>query len=159
MTISTEERYLIAADASNLRVQSERTGDADVLIAAGWSASRIGGALMRLHTKPTRDNLALVHVHVAMEADRRRIERPDAVASAAIAWWLNRVCPVCHGRKWDTIQGTPALSSIECPACHGTGEKRMPLDARDLVIWMDYCKHSHVGMIKRRLHGKVAKSL
>ncbi len=150
--ISTEERYLTATNTSNLRVQAERTGAADVLVAAGWSASRIGGALMRLHTKATRDNLALVHVQVSMEADRLRIDRPDAIASAAIAWWLDRVCPECHGRKWDTIPGTPSLSVVECPKCHGTGEKRMPNGVRDLVIWLDYCKHSHVGMIKQRLH-------
>ncbi len=150
--LSTEERYLTATNTSNLKVQAERTGAADVLIAAGWSASRIGGALMRLHTKATRDNLALVHVQVSIEADRRNLRDPDAIASAAIAWWLDRVCPVCHGRKYDTIKDTPALSAIECPKCHGSGEKRLPEGARDLVIWMDYCKHSHVGMIKSRLH-------
>ena len=152
MTISTEERYLSASQSSNMRVQAEKHGDADVMIAAGWSASRIGGALMRLHSKPTREGLALVHVQVAMEADRMHISNPDAVATAALAWWLDRVCPVCHGRKYDTIPGTPSLSSIECPKCRGTGEKNMPSGARDLLIWLDYCKHSHVGMIKRRLH-------
>ena len=151
MTISTEERYISASQSSNMRVQAEKHGDADVMIASGWSASRIGGALMRLHSKPTRDGLALVHVQVAVEADRLNIERPDAVASAALAWWLNRVCDTCHGRRYDTIPGTPSLSAIECPKCRGTGEKRMPAGARDLVIWLDYCKHSHVGMIKRRL--------
>ena len=151
MTISTEERYISASQSSNMRVQAEKHGDADVMIASGWSASRIGGALMRLHSKPTREGLALVHVQVAMEADRMHISNPDAVATNALAWWLDRVCPVCHGRKYDTIPGTPSLSSIECPKCHGTGEKNMPAGARDLLIWLDYCKHFHVGMIKSRL--------
>lgn len=149
---STEERYLIAAQSSNLRVEADKHGDADVMIAAGWSASRIGGALMRLHTKATRDILAVVHTQVALEADRLNIDNPDAVASAVIAWWLDRVCPVCHGRKYDTIKDTPSLSPIECPKCHGSGERKIPHNSRDLVIWLDYCKHSHVGMIKRRLH-------
>jgi len=41
MTISTEERYLSASQSSNMRVQAKKHGDADVIIAAGWSASRI----------------------------------------------------------------------------------------------------------------------
>ena len=46
-----EERYSGAIHASNLRVQAERTGPADVLIAAGMSPSRLGAALMRLHSE------------------------------------------------------------------------------------------------------------
>ncbi len=153
MTCSTEEKYLVATNTSNLRVEAERTGAADVIIAAGWSASRIGGALMRLHTKATRDNLALVHEQVRMKADRLGIERPDAVASAVIAWWLDKLCKTCHGRKWDTIENTPSLSAIECPKCHGTGLAHLPygIAGRDLADWMDACKHAHVGIIKRRL--------
>lgn len=46
-----EEAYTTAAQSSNLRVQAELRGDADILIAAGWNQSRIGGALLRLHTE------------------------------------------------------------------------------------------------------------
>ncbi len=46
-----EERYTVAAQTSNMRVEADRAGDADVIIAAGWSQSRIGGALLRLHTE------------------------------------------------------------------------------------------------------------
>lgn len=48
---NTEERYTQATHASNLRVQAERGGSADMLIAAGWSASRIGAGLIRLHSE------------------------------------------------------------------------------------------------------------
>lgn len=46
-----EEQYTSAMSSSNLRVEAERRSDADVIIAAGWSQSRIGGALLRLHTE------------------------------------------------------------------------------------------------------------
>lgn len=46
-----EERYTSATDASNLRVEADRGGDADLLIANGWSQSRLGAALMRLHSE------------------------------------------------------------------------------------------------------------
>lgn len=40
-----------AVTSSNLKVDHECRGDADYLIAAGWSDSRIGAALLRLHTE------------------------------------------------------------------------------------------------------------
>ena len=151
--ITAEEKYLIASNTSNLRVVAESVGAGDVLIAAGWSPGRIGSALMRLHTRPTRDNLEQIHTQVAMEADRLRIANPGAVASAVIAWWVDRVCPVCHGRKYDKIENTPTLSDIECPKCHGTGEKKIPhlADGSRLAAWLDFCKATHADIIKRRL--------
>ena len=153
MTVSTEERYLIATNSTNLRVESEKHGDGDVMIASGWAPNRIGSALMRLHTKPTRDNLYNVHMQVTIKAESMNIERPDSVASAVIAWWLSRTCPVCFGRKYEVISSTPSLSAIECPRCHGSGEKKLPHGdvGRRLASWMDECKHFHVGMIKSRL--------
>lgn len=154
MTCSTEQRYLTASQTSNLRVVADVVGAGDVMIASGLSPSRIGHALMRLHSKPTRDLLYTVHTQVTMEAERINIARPDEVASAVIAWWLDRICKTCHGRKLNSIVNTPSLSDIECPVCHGTGEKKLPYgeDGRRLANWMDYCKHAHVGMIKRRLN-------
>jgi Zn finger protein HypA/HybF involved in hydrogenase expression len=46
-----EEMYTSAMTSSNLRVEADRPGDADVIIASGWNQSRIGGALLRLHTE------------------------------------------------------------------------------------------------------------
>lgn len=46
-----EEAYTSASTSSNLRVEAARHGDADVIIAAGWSQSRIGAVLLRLHTE------------------------------------------------------------------------------------------------------------
>ena len=46
-----EEAYSSATTASDLRVEADRRGDADMLIAAGWSMSRIGSALLRLHSE------------------------------------------------------------------------------------------------------------
>ena len=151
---STEERYLKASSSSNLKVEADRHGDADVMIASGWSPSRIGHALMRLQSRPTRSLLELVHTQVSIEADRINVDNPGDVATAVIAWWLNRTCQTCHGRMFETIENTPSLSSIVCPACHGSGLKTMPKGEAGsyLVGWLDYCKHAHVGVIKRRMH-------
>lgn len=48
---TTQERYAGATQSSSLRVEAEQHGDADYLIAAGWSKSRFGAALMRLHSE------------------------------------------------------------------------------------------------------------
>ena len=48
---TVEEAYCSATQSSNLRVEADRRGDADILIAAGWSMSRIGAALLRLHSE------------------------------------------------------------------------------------------------------------
>lgn len=157
MTCTTEENYLRATTSSNLRVEADVIGSADVLIAAGWSASRIGSALMRLHTKPDTAALALVHEQASMQAVRFKIDRPDVVASAVIAWWLTRQCKVCHGLKFELIPGTPTLSDKACPACKGTGEARLPHGeaGRKMAGWMDECKASAVDGIKRRLRPEI----
>lgn len=46
-----EEVYTSAMNSSDLRVEADRPGDADVIIVAGWTQARIGGAMLRLHTE------------------------------------------------------------------------------------------------------------
>jgi hypothetical protein len=46
-----EEQYQRASNASDLSVEPERRGSADMMIAAGWSSSRVGMALLRLHSE------------------------------------------------------------------------------------------------------------
>lgn len=46
-----EETYLVASNSSNLRVEADRRGDGDMVIVAGWTHSRIGMALLRLHSE------------------------------------------------------------------------------------------------------------
>jgi hypothetical protein len=46
-----EENYLVASSSSNLRVEADRRGDGDMVIVAGWTTSRIGMALLRLHSE------------------------------------------------------------------------------------------------------------
>jgi hypothetical protein len=49
-----EERYTVATNTSNLRLdvrEGSPQRSADIIIAAGWNQSRIGGALLRLHTE------------------------------------------------------------------------------------------------------------
>lgn len=51
LMVTTCERYTTSGQSSNLRVQAEKGSSAYTLIAAGWVASRLGLALMHLHTQ------------------------------------------------------------------------------------------------------------
>lgn len=144
--LTVAEKYTSACSASNLRVQAEKTGSADVMIAAGWSPSRLGLALLRLHTEfdaaaippgqvsatdrhllqARLKSLPSVLEQVTLQADAWRIERPDAVALAVVAFWLDKRCGKCTGRRFELIPGTPALSARLCKACRGTGELALP---------------------------------
>lgn len=46
-----EESYEVAINTSDLSLVEHRRGAADILIAAAWSESRLGGALLRLHSE------------------------------------------------------------------------------------------------------------
>lgn len=150
------ERYLTATQSSNLRCETRDdapVGAAGLLIAAGWSASRVGAALLRLHTKVDRTGLEQVHAQLAIQATRWKIERPEAVAASVLAWWLNRLCSACHGRKFELVKDTPVLSAKLCKPCRGSGETALPggESGKRLAEWLDNCKVHAVASIKKRL--------
>lgn len=93
-TRTTEEAYCSATTADNLRVAVDTQGDADILIAAGWSKSRLGAALMRLRSewdaasrrgvhaprKPTRAAVAAMAAELNMTRDVKL--GPEQLAAA-----------------------------------------------------------------------------
>lgn len=174
---TVEESYSSAVTSSNLRMEVREdspNGAAGVLIAVGWSPSRIGAALMRLHTeydgssippgKPSATDVALmqiglktlpaVHQQLANQAAHWQMEHPEEIATAVIAWWLAKSCRSCRGRQYQTIPGTPALSNRVCRACNGTGESTLHYGqaGRRLANFMDDCVSRAQQSIKKRLH-------
>ena len=150
MTIG--ERYRRATHTSNMRVEARCTGDADLLIAAGWSDSlgimlyRLAGEfdqvaadvrktaandltamvliLMNLKTlKPAKE--ALGHYAVGM-ATRERIMLTDkevkAITGRALSSWLDPNCHKCEGRGMNG--GYDGVIQSICRACHGSGKSR-----------------------------------
>ena len=168
-----EERYSSAINTSNLRVEADKGGSADLLIAVGWSASRLGAALMRLHTE--YDSAAVppgavsdtdcyllqwklkslpdVLEQVTIYATVRGIERPQAVALAVVAFWLDKHCQRCSGHKFERIPGTPSLSAKHCKACRGTGEIPFPHGSAGKLIerYLDEAVERAQASIKKRL--------
>jgi len=161
MTDTTEkpnidERYARAGNSRNLSVEEERTGDADVLIAAGWSRNRLGSALLRLHSewdsaeKPrmsrevgkvqARDwllheqkilmgklkTLPAIREAIGLQVISWGWEGGEAKAASVILWWLDQTCPECHGTRYETVQGTNRHSAKACRSCGGTGKRTLP---------------------------------
>lgn len=169
-----EEQYQTAGNTSNLTVEAERRGAGDVLIAAGWSPSRIGSALLRLHSeydggeKSQRrgagktdaillagrlKSLPGIMVQVTSKAREWGQDAPESGARAAILWWLDRTCRRCHGRRYELIPGAPSLSSRACTSCRGSGEASVPngQDGRRIANFLDDCVQRARQDIKRRL--------
>jgi hypothetical protein len=129
---TTEEAYASATHSSNLRVEADRRGDADVLIAAGWSMSRIGGALLRLHSE--YDSVAHPRLATAAQfgGDKKAAHAHNVHETALM---LGRLKTLPSAREQLTIQALKWgiadaqdvaakllqwwLSQV-CPECHGT---------------------------------------
>jgi len=80
---SIDESYSIACTTSDMRVEGDRRGDADVIIASGWSPVRMGSALLRLASEfdtsarpkpPTREE---IDVLALSEVKRETIGKDD----------------------------------------------------------------------------------
>jgi hypothetical protein len=125
-----------------------------------WYMHELGIHFQRLKTLPeVREQLAFWIQEQGIGDARRR-------AAEMLAWWLDSTCPVCSGRKRETISGTPSLSHRACQACKGTGVRRIPHSqnlTRELVeAWkinrhIDVCVKSAQGSLQVRLRGMRAR--
>ena len=159
-TLTIEERYISATQATNLKVEADRGGSADVLIAAAWSMSRVGAALVRLHSewdgsakRPQMSDtdlillrgrlksLTSVLAQVVIGMHKMGIQHPEDKAGAIVAYWLHQACHRCNGLKFELTPGAPSLSTIRCRACHGTGLGWAPggTEGRRVLAWLDDC--------------------
>lgn len=167
---TVEEAYLTANHTSNLRVVADKRGAADVIIAAGWSDSRVGMALIRLagewdgaEKRPRMSetdlillrcklkSLTAVMAQVAWHMARRGMEDPEGRAGAIVGHWLDQTCHGCHGLRFVAIRDTPALSAMRCRYCHGSGQSNPPPGSRDVLSWMDDAVTKGRASMSRRL--------
>lgn len=167
-----EESYSTAGNTSNMQVEVERTGDVDIIIAAGMNPSRLGGCLLRLRsefdgyarlkeaTAPDArllflrlKSLKTVCDQVTLQALKWDMAGAEALASKVVAWWLDKNCPACHGLKFEVVKNAPSLSSRGCKTCQCSGEQPLPgrESGKRLVNFMDDCVHRACTSIKRRL--------
>jgi len=172
--ITTEEMYTSATHASNLRVEADRPSQADIIIAAGWSYSRTGMALLRLHSEydgvehPKAGTRIYLHEVALMlgklktlpevramlianvEKWKRPVEAPGDLVADVLMWWLGDVCPVCHGVRRDRAMHHKGV----CPTCRGGGKRKLPQGeaGRKLANLIDDSLSAARISIKKRLH-------
>jgi hypothetical protein len=149
------ERYRRATQSSDLRVESRRVGDADLLIAAGWADS-LGIMLYRLASEydqvaaelrkaagndETAAVLILMHLkslhstkqalgrHAISMATRWKFMKDDKtvlqLTGRALKAWLDPNCHKCEGRGKNG--GYDGKPVAICRACGGSGKSRSGL--------------------------------
>jgi hypothetical protein len=161
-----DERYQAASNASDLTVDADQRGPIDVVIAAGWSESRVGMALLRLHSawnaarpRPYTDQHVADHAATLPlkkgKPDLRRA-REDLLTAYITA--VRITAERLRGREaveaqllaWAALKGIdaaivgPTLThwlAPQCPACLGRG-KRRHADAPVLAGECDSCHGS-----------------
>jgi hypothetical protein len=147
-----EERYQSACSTSSLKVEAEKGGSADVLIAAGWSDSRVGMALLRLHSeydgaaKPKRMGEAAIRALAEANPDDRGKPRMTWARTESLMWHRRELRLLAQSLKsrasvleqltqWAAMKGIdPALVgpavhhwlAPTCVVCDGHGRRKLP---------------------------------
>jgi hypothetical protein len=147
-----QETYEVATQTSSLKVETHRQGAADVIIAAGWSESRVGMALLRLHSewdgaaKPRRATEAQVKAMAAQFPDAKGKPSVSRARAEATVWYARELRLLALSLKsrasvleqvhaWAVLKGldpasvAPALFhwlSCTCPVCDGHGLRKVP---------------------------------
>lgn len=143
-----EERYIAATKAKSLHEDANAITQVDIIKASGMSDRNIAAHYLRVISKPTRGDLRRVYAALLYVVDSRKLQSGTA-AELALEWLLDPVCKVCKGA------GTIVKSEREhkCPKCKGERFRKEPScrDAQALIDYVQSCKRSHLGEMKRRL--------
>ena len=169
---NVDELFISASHASNLKVEAEKKSPVDIIIAAGWSSSRVGMALLRLASewdgaekrprmsetdyillRSKLKSLTNVLAQVVAHMGKRGMDSPERNAGPIVGYWLDQTCHGCHGLKFLTIRDTPVLSGMRCRTCHGSGKGEVPAggQGKDVLNWMDACVGAARASLKARL--------
>jgi hypothetical protein len=143
-----DEAYESATDSTNLTLTADKRSDCDILIASSWSDSRLGAALVRLHTKATLGRVTEIADQLSLP--RRRIN--EEIIPQVLHWWLHQACTACDGHGKTKIPGTPTLSAHQCPVCYGSCKKRIPFgeEGKRLANLLDDCVSRWRDSLRRR---------
>ena len=177
-TRTVEEQYISAGSSSNLRVEADRMGDADILIAAGWSPCMLGGQLSRLRREwddSSRPPLcSMTDAKLVMGACKslsgvldaltawakvKGNPEPARFALTTASYWLSDTCRACRGRGNECIAGTPKLGR-SCKKCGGSGKAPIPMgqDGRKAINMLDHCVSRSQSSMKKRLRNSMGRN-
>lgn len=161
--MSTLDTLSSASVSRNLR-HLERFCPVDVLGAAGVASIVTGDALVLFRLKYLNDYSPAVKAlftKQALRSAKRRKVNPsssEALGEQAMVYWVGQPCSHCHGRKYQSIRGTPNLSTALCQSCNGTGKTTLHAKGndrevvRDVIDWATSAIQYLDEMINRKLH-------
>jgi hypothetical protein len=141
---SVLERLGAAYGSSDLSFDPNHRNDLDFITAAGIAASRhlkVASPVMRVHyanspadlNSAFRAVISLVRRFNAKRNWRLNGKSMQVVALHALSHHVDPVCSHCHGRKFELLEGTPALSTKPCRHCHGTGRRQIQKKHREQI--------------------------
>lgn len=152
---TVDELYSTATHTSNLRMEmdSERRSNADILVAAAWSPSRLGSALLRLHSEwdgaahPRKISPQAIREY-ALTLAGTPTQRKHKAHQIAHDWYLHEVAlllgklktlPVVRyqlsmqASKWEIEDPERTACAVllwwldhVCPECQGRKEEIIP---------------------------------
>ena len=147
-TADINEQYSVATNSANLRMEADRRSSADILVAAGWAPSRLGSALLRLHSEfdsvqhPIKPSIAAIEaIAKSMDPKMQLSERLEAAKATAAEWHAHEIglmlgrlksLPavreqlVIQSDKWGMDNPRHVAASViqwwlsrQCTSCHG----------------------------------------
>lgn len=121
-----KERITKAQVSKNLgEVPVNEIGDIDLVRACGMAGAGnpLGLAIWRWrYAGDTREVFRIAEALIALGY-------AELVVYSVMHHLSKDVCPVCHGRGYSVIKGTPVLSDEICLECKGAGRKELKGEA------------------------------
>lgn len=124
---------LARAETSSDLQHHEYDCHVDVLGAVGMASSHEPTSMALYRLKYLNDTGEIemcksIFIRWSYRAMQNRKQDPKGasrIGVQALTAWIGDVCNVCSGRKFQLIEGTPALSNKQCPHCKGSGKNQI----------------------------------
>lgn len=176
--VSIEERYGNAVDATDLKLRFERRGAVDVLTAAGLVGIHkpLSMSLWRwIYGQDASERISVISGLIGWmkrQAINRHWSKTNdmVVVTMLVAdWYADKICRTCNGTRYTIIEGTPTLSDVPCPVCHGTGERSLDKmlfahgpdwikRGKDLRAHMDECMRQASELMLKKMANTIKES-
>jgi hypothetical protein len=161
---TVEERYTGATSTSNLKVEARRQLPADLLIAAGWSPTRLGAALLRLHSewdgaekppRPTRERVDQIAAKLPpVKEGGRDVLDVKGARRVANEWYVHELKIL-----FQKLKTMPEVRhQLQLWAQHRDIEEGERLAAGVLAWWLDHTCPACSGRGQELIKGAPVKS-
>lgn len=118
----------VADKAGSMALYEQAMQRAEQLAQDAERAALTARALIMVHLKSLREARDATGRYAVQMATQQRFMQPDdvveAIASRALAVWIDPTCPACEGRGFN---GEPGAARLLCRACNGSGRRTVEL--------------------------------